>query len=136
MPCEFLSEQLREATKRMAEEFGSTSEQTVAALQELAMLLVGQCKWREAEEVLRSLLHRAEAGLGFTHETTLQALGTYAGVQWQLELWDWVLALTILPTDQAVSPAMGWRSSTRTTFSAVEMHTASVTTPTSLKSRL
>ena len=39
-----------------------------------AMLLVAQMRWHDAEETLRSLLHRAEAGFGFTHEATLQAL--------------------------------------------------------------
>jgi len=63
---------LREEAKRCAEKYGSTAEETVVALQALAMLLVAQMRWSDAEEVLRSLLHRAESGLGLSHETTLQ----------------------------------------------------------------
>ena len=65
---------LREEAKTCAEKYGSTAEETVVALQVLAMLLVAQMRWSDAEEVLRSLLHWAESGLGLAHETTLQVI--------------------------------------------------------------
>ena len=65
---------LREEAKQCAEKYGSAAEETVQALQALAMLLVGQMRWSDAEEVLRSLLHRAESGLGLSHDITLQVV--------------------------------------------------------------
>ena len=79
---------LREAASSCSQEYGANSEEALAALQQLAMLLVGQANWAAAQEVIKDMLERAEEGLGLTHETTLQALGTYAGVQWQLEEWE------------------------------------------------
>ena len=79
---------LRAEAARCAEEFGSNSEEAVTADMQLAMLLVGLMDWSVADEVLRSLLQRAEEGLGLAHELSLQALGTHAGVQWQLEQWE------------------------------------------------
>jgi tetratricopeptide (TPR) repeat protein len=79
---------LRAEAVRCAEEFGASSEEAVAAQMQLAMLLIGLMNWAVANEVLRSLLQRAEGGLGLAHELSLQALGTHAGVQWQLEQWE------------------------------------------------
>ena len=79
---------LRAEAVRCAEEFGASSEEAVAAQMQLAMLLIGLMNWAIADEVLRSLLQRAEGGLGLAHELSLQALGTHAGVQWQLEQWE------------------------------------------------
>lgn len=79
---------LRAEAVRCAEEFGASSEEAVTAQMQLAMLLIGLMNWAVADEVLRSLLQRSEEGLGLAHELSLQALGTHAGVQWQLEKWE------------------------------------------------
>ena len=79
---------LRAVAARCAEEYGASSEEALSAQMQLAMLLIGEMNWPVADEVLRSLLQRAEGGLGLAHELSLQALGTHAGVQWQLEQWE------------------------------------------------
>ena len=67
---------------------GATHANCISQLRQLAMLLVEEERWEEAEAELRLLVQRSRQCHGDEHDRTLHALSVHAGVLWRLERSD------------------------------------------------
>ena len=67
---------------------GATHANCISQLRQLAMLLVEEQRWEEAEAELRLLVQRSRQCHGNEHDRTLHALSVHAGVLWRLERSD------------------------------------------------
>ena len=67
---------------------GATHANCISQLRQLAMLLVEEERWEEAEAELRLLVQRSRQCHGSEHDRTLHALSVHAGVLWRLERSD------------------------------------------------
>ena len=76
---------LRAEAARCAEEYGASSEEALSAQMQLAMLLIGEMNWPVADEILRSLLQRAEGGLGLAQSRAEGVDGPCGDESWRDE---------------------------------------------------